>query len=1666
MDKKRNSSIGKRIAKILAVFLLFCAIVVVFIRSPWGQDIIIKNAVAYVTDKTGTYIAIDKFFLTFTGDLEIRGLYVEDLQKDTLLYSKGLQLDVGLSSLLFGKTLKIENLTWQGVTANIQRNVDSTDYNFTFLVEAFGPGKPANRVDAGSPFSLELGNIDLSDFKLNYTDGYLGIQSRNNIGQLRAQVETIDLEGLLFNVENLEIYNTELSYVQTKAFPEDENDTDKHLPQLKFSQIRAKNIGLAYTSLPDAITTHAHLGQMNLSIPVLNPATSSYAIDDFRLENSKIALELQASPSKTNQKGTSGSEASNVWSAFDIDLTNITLNNNEFHYRLKQNPLGQATAIPEELHFFNIALKAPSLSYRPEHLAAAIEMFTFSEESTGISLNKFELKGAITDKFLDVSHIRVATSKSQINGALRLDYDNITQLIKAPRVVAMAVQIPSFTVDLSDVLKFQPSLADNQIISNISKYPVAGQFFANGTLDALLLSDSKVNWGTDAALAVEGRLLNTTNIDSLGVDFNNIIASVSGSAISQLVPLGDTALTFPQKNKITGTVSGGLGDLKADITLESTMGKAHFIGSGGVSKVPFLDGQIRVDTFDLGRFLNNPAVGRLSFTAETRLRGAKLAELNGKVSTEVSKFALKEYEFSGLSANGTIKDGIGNLDLSYKDENLNLNSSTTFNLESDTYDIRSKTNIQGAHLQALGLTTNNIRVGAHLSVIFQGNPGAYTWNTVISEGISVLGNEQFKIGDIVVDGSVAPGKTSASLKSGFLIGSLNANGTPTQIIKALQQQFNGYFLAEPVTQSDSIALQLTAKLRPKPILTEVFFKGLERLDTITLNVDFDAKRRNLLAELQIPFAQYQGASLDSLHVSINGSATEFNFSSGFASLKYDPLHIKKTSFIGKLQHRKLLWDFVSYDDNEKLMHIASQMQMKGDSVYLQIAPDALVLNRNQWSVPKNNLLVLAKDYLHFENMGLSNGNQEVILTDAVTGITKNHLGLLFKNFRLQALLSLFNPDEKLATGTMQGNLVLENPFGATGLIADLVVNDLGVLNNRLGNLKVAATSTGFSDYFVDLGVKDGSILLDLTGNYTAKESGATLDLFLDLKKLETKLLSEFFSEQLANGEGYLSGTFELLGTLGNPAYQGNLTFHGTALEIVPLKARFNIVDETIAIDDSKLTLTDFTIEDSSGDTFTVSGNMGTAELLNPTFDLNFKADAFRVLDSSKKDNPLYYGTASIDADVRLQGNLDLPKVDGRLRIRKVTDITYVVPEEALDIEERDGVVLFVNRENPDAILTREEERTAPDILQGFDVNLLVELADDAILTLVLDERTGDVLQVAGDGALNLNLEPNGNIGLTGRYELKEGYYRTSLYNLVSRKFDIEPGSTIRWQGDPFDAKLDVTARYQLETSAAPLMASETSGVETSLASKYQQVMPFLVYLNVDGEITAPEISFSLDIPDDQKGDLGGAVYGKLQQLNEQETELNKQVFSLLALNRFFPNTVSDGSSGGAAGLARNNVNKVLSSELNSFTDDLLGDSGFELDFDLDSFTDFTGDNAQDRTQLNINASKKLFDDRLIVTAGSALDVEGSAQAGQEETPIIGNVSLEYLLTKNGRYRLKGFRKNQYINVIDGQVIVTGLALIFNREFNAFSELFNPLDDAPESGPDKKETKSKKVTNDR
>jgi hypothetical protein len=279
----------------------------------------------------------------------------------------------------------------------------------------------------------------------------------------------------------------------------------------------------------------------------------------------------------------------------------------------------------------------------------------------------------------------------------------------------------------------------------------------------------------------------------------------------------------------------------------------------------------------------------------------------------------------------------------------------------------------------------------------------------------------------------------------------------------------------------------------------------------------------------------------------------------------------------------------------------------------------------------------------------------------------------------------------------------------------------------------------------------------------------------------------------------------------------------------------------------------------------------------------------------------------------------------------------------------------------------------------------------------------------------------------------------SLESLVKRRFDIVPGSTIIWNGDPLDAQIAINAKYAVRAAPYDLLSFQMASLSDAESNAYKQRYPFWVLLKLRGEILHPLINFEIQLPPEEKGILGGAVNQKLNLLNEDESALNKQVFALLVLSRFIQDNPLQTESTGASTLARATVGKLLSAQLNQLSSQLI--SGVELNFDIQSFDDYQTGQAEGRTQVEVGVKKQLFNDRLSVQVGGTVDVEGESAKQNTASEITGDVKVEYKLTKDGRYRLKGFRHNQYEGAIEGQLVETGVGVAYVRDFNRWKYFF-------------------------
>jgi hypothetical protein len=312
------------------------------------------------------------------------------------------------------------------------------------------------------------------------------------------------------------------------------------------------------------------------------------------------------------------------------------------------------------------------------------------------------------------------------------------------------------------------------------------------------------------------------------------------------------------------------------------------------------------------------------------------------------------------------------------------------------------------------------------------------------------------------------------------------------------------------------------------------------------------------------------------------------------------------------------------------------------------------------------------------------------------------------------------------------------------------------------------------------------------------------------------------------------------------------------------------------------------------------------------------------------------------------------------------------------------------------------------------------------------------------------MDPSGKTSMTGRYTVSEGAYVLSLNQFIKRRFDLVKDGTITWNGDPTSATLDLSALYTVTTTAEPLLNGRTNVPAGTLRQK----LPFLVYLNLDGEMLQPDISFQLDMPEREQNVFDGVVYNRIKQINNDESELNKQVMGLLVLNNFIgDNPFSSLSSGNSTeSMAKGAAGKILAQQLNNIAGNLI--KGVDVNFDFEQREDYTSGVREGSTNLNVGLSKSLFNDRTTVTVGSSVPVEGS---NQNTSGLTGNVTVEYKITRDGRYRLKIYRRNDQQTIVDGEVLETGVGFTLVMDYNEFKEILQKSKrrryrPTPQSGP--------------
>ena len=979
------------------------------------------------------------------------------------------------------------------------------------------------------------------------------------------------------------------------------------------------------------------------------------------------------------------------------------------------------------------------------------------------------------------------------------------------------------------------------------------------------------------------------------------------------------------------------------------------------------------------------------------------------------------------------------------DENAVFDFDGLVNLNPNQERYKFQLNVKGADLQKLRLTPKDVRIAFVAAADLKGETADKMNGTAGISHIIVVSEGKTYVLDSFLSATVnEPNKSEINVSSALIGLKYTGTVSPTSLPAVLGQFINNYFpftgSNQQLKKSDPSKFSFEIQLHNHPILSEVLLPQLKEFEPGIIQGSFDSQKNELKLNATMNKIVYGATEISDFAVNVNSDNAALNYKISSSAISNAQIKLDNFSLDGKLATNKIFANISSTNGKNKKLLIRSQITKENTNYKLTLDPKEFYLMNNQWNIASDNSIQFGKQGFKIHHLSINHTESQINIT-SVQDQFNDDLNIAIKNFRLDDISRIVEKDSSLVKGNVDGNILLKRVNNSYGLVADAKISNLVVHEIPIGNLTVKAENASSEKFNIDVNLSGPDNNLTSSGFYIPNGGDHSISIKTSIQSLSLKTVQAFSMGQLKEASGTLNGNISAEGRSDAPDVTGELVFNNAIIKPAFLNNSLVLKQETVQLKNDGIYFNSFTMLDAGQHTATIDGSVQMKQFSDFIFALQVNTKDFLLFNTTVKDNKEFFGRMVIDSKINVNGPMRLPVVIAKVKMKKGSNFTVSVPEDKLTTDKGENVVEFDNSLKFNPILSRGVKKGVQSSgLTGFDLSSIVEIDKEATLRLLMDPSSTDSLVVKGEAALSFTMDQSGKMSLTGAYNLNEGSYLVSLESVIKKKFDIDAGSTIIWNGDPLDAEISINASYSVRASPYDLVADQISGLSDVDKGGYKQRYPFLVILKLRGQILHPEISFAIQLRPEDKGILGGAVNQKLSMLNEDESALNKQVFALLVLGRFVQeNPFQTESAGGTSTLIRSTVGKFLSAQLNQMSSKIL--PGMELNFDIQSYDDYQSGQAKGRTRVEIGLKKQLFNERLSVQLGGSVDVEGDRAKQNSASDIASDVTVEYKLTKDGRFRMKGFRHNQYEGAIEGQLVETGGGVVYVRDFNRWRNLF-------------------------
>lgn len=1175
------------------------------------------------------------------------------------------------------------------------------------------------------------------------------------------------------------------------------------------------------------------------------------------------------------------------------------------------------------------------------------------------------------------------------------------------------LELNGLNLSYGDCTRFQ-GLAN---IKNL--FPNPQEFYLDAHVNKL--SSSPLELADILYVAIDREVLLPRSLDSLGM------VSFSGDAKGSLHDL-----------MTKGILSSVAGDLAISANFQSADSKLNsYHAVGEVSAGNYHLGNIFGEKSDLG-----------DVTMGLHVSLDKLADRNYVVHAEgkVDSFTYKNYCYENIRLNGTFDgDGFdGELVMSDKNAEVNFSGKADFK-KHDMPVYHFSSHVDKLNLSATNLITkyDNTSISFDIESNFVGNSIDNVEGSMSMDNVVFVNDDhELRINNLSVAATVDQRQKQRKLTifsdyiNGHILGQYQfstlgkffhnvAHHYVPSLVKEEQllpekKRVNNFTFdfvvdnTEPINDAYELPFSILEETRVKGFLNDSTNQFRVRVESDQMQYN-DKILTDMLLLLENPKDELK-AMLRTTCQPASGRRNPYFFSVNTLT-QNDSLDVKcHFSNTGDVTYSGSLMVGTRFKD----------LTEDGLTADFHIRPSSIILNDVEWLM-RDSRIGLDKKRIEIDSFYFNHDTQFLSINGVNSTLADDSINVHFSDFKLDYVSNIIANDNITFNGVSDGDVFLYGALSNPYFKGDLYIYDAAINEYTIGDLSVHSRWKE-KQKCIDF---DAKLLSPYEEQlYRSDISGGVFlgadSLYIegDLKNVDLKFLRQYLKNVMPNNTGTVSGNVKAYGKFGHIGLAGHPFVRNFAFDVEYLNTSY-VLSDTIYLTPTTISLNQTPVYDVDGNYAVISGLLlhDGFRKFKYAFDLTF--DKLLGLNTQEEDNETFYGRAYVKGGANISGTQDRLNINLDLQTRENTSLTIPIDDNSSTkecdfisfVEVEDNKTMAEKRRSRRERLKKIREQSGKSPME-LNVDAKLVATPDAQIQLIMDAQQGDLIRAYGNGNLHMTYNSRENdFKMHGSYEIEKGDYMFTIQSVISRKFDINSGSTVRWTGNPSNAFINIQAQYGLNASLSDIVE------DPNLRST-----PVRCMLGLTGTINQPVIKFDIDLPNSDED-----VRSMLKSVINTEEAVNRNVASLLALGHFYTMDKYKMSSVTTTELSSVGFS-TLSSQLSSWISKMSRDINIGLNYKP---TTMTTDGTSASSEFDVALSTQLFNDRLMLNGnfGYRDDVDDASNISNS----IIDFDLEYKLSKSGRFRTKAF--NHSNNSYFKQAANTqGIGVVYHEDFDTFSGL--------------------------